>query len=125
MSAEQQQQEEKKDGGQGNEQINIKVVGSDGSEVFFKVKKSTTFDKIFKAYGDRVGRAPSNFRFMYDGDFITGDSTPAKVCLFFLFLVQVSNMCLECASSWIWKIMIQLKFYSSKLEVISNVDEYY
>jgi small ubiquitin-related modifier len=44
--------------------------------VYFKVKKTTTFKKIFEAYLQRVGKAPGSVRFMFDGQRVQAESTP-------------------------------------------------
>ena len=38
-----------------NEQLNIKVKAQDGSEIFFKIKKSTQLKKLMEAYCQRQG----------------------------------------------------------------------
>ena len=39
---------------QGNEHINLKVTGQDGSVVHFKIKKNTPLRKLMNAYCDRT-----------------------------------------------------------------------
>ena len=39
----------------GGEQLNIKVKAQDGSEIFFKIKKSTQLKKLMEAYCQRQG----------------------------------------------------------------------
>ncbi|KAJ2725695.1 SUMO protein smt3 [Coemansia sp. Benny D115] len=58
------------------EHINIKVVASDGSEVMFKIKRSTKLSKLMQAYCTRQGKAYGTVRFLADGDRINGDDTP-------------------------------------------------
>jgi hypothetical protein len=47
--------------------------------VFFKVKKTTAFKKIFDAYLQRVGKAPGSLRFMFDGARVQETATPAEL----------------------------------------------
>ncbi len=47
--------------------------------VFFKVKKTTAFKKIFDAYLQRVGKAPGSLRFMFDGARVQDNQTPAEL----------------------------------------------
>jgi small ubiquitin-related modifier len=57
---------------------NITVVLSDpaGEKIQFKVKKETKFQKVFDAYATRVGVPVKNFRFLFDGERVTGEHTP-------------------------------------------------
>ncbi|KAI1315235.1 hypothetical protein EDD11_001067 [Mortierella claussenii] len=61
------------------EHINLKVVGQDQSEVFFKIKRSTQLKKLMDAYCDRQGKAVSSVRFLYDGDRIQPTNTPNEL----------------------------------------------
>ena len=56
--------------------INLKVVGQDGSEVFFKIKKHTSLKKLVEAYCSRQGISSTAIRFLYDGHRIHPDQTP-------------------------------------------------
>jgi len=56
--------------------VGLKVVGQDGSEVFFKIKKHTPLRKLIDAYCSRQGQSTSTIRFLYDGRRIQPDSTP-------------------------------------------------
>lgn len=42
----------------------------------FKVKKTTKFSKIFKAFCDRKGVAVDSISFVYDGKRLNGDHAP-------------------------------------------------
>jgi hypothetical protein len=44
--------------------------------VFFKVKKTIVFKKIFDAYLQRVGKAPGTLRFVFDNIRILDNATP-------------------------------------------------
>ncbi|GJP42941.1 hypothetical protein CLOM_g2463 [Closterium sp. NIES-68] len=61
------------------EAITLKVVAQDGTEVSFKVKPKTKFSKLFQAYSDRKGFKLDTMRFLYHGDRVLGDNTPAEL----------------------------------------------
>ena len=48
----------------------------DGSEIYFKIKKSTKMQKVFDTYAGRKGFSASALRFLYDGSRIKSDDTP-------------------------------------------------
>lgn len=56
--------------------INLKVKTQDGNAVYFKVKKTTSLRKLMDAYCKRVGKSPSDVRFLFDGHRINNDDTP-------------------------------------------------
>ncbi|RXW19028.1 hypothetical protein EST38_g6820 [Candolleomyces aberdarensis] len=62
-----------------NATINIKVVSSTGEEVFFKIKRSTKLSKLQGAYASKVGKDVGSIRFLYDGERIQEDDTPASL----------------------------------------------
>ncbi|RKP08882.1 ubiquitin-related domain-containing protein [Thamnocephalis sphaerospora] len=64
---------------EGAEHINLKVVGSDQNEVFFKIKKTTQLRKLMEAYCERQGKAMSSVRFLYDGSRIQPENTPNEL----------------------------------------------
>ncbi|KAG0041872.1 Small ubiquitin- modifier 1 [Gryganskiella cystojenkinii] len=61
------------------EHINLKVVGSDQSEVFFKIKRSTQLKKLMEAYCDRQGKSLNSVRFLYDGERVQTTNTPNEL----------------------------------------------
>ncbi|RUS16778.1 ubiquitin-related domain-containing protein [Endogone sp. FLAS-F59071] len=67
---------EKKDGA---DHINLKVVGSDHNEVFFKIKRTTQLKKLMEAYCDRQGKTTNSVRFLYDGIRIQPTNTPNEL----------------------------------------------
>ncbi|KAI9268215.1 ubiquitin-related domain-containing protein [Phascolomyces articulosus] len=67
---------DKKEPTSGNEHINIKVVGGDNNEVFFKIKQSTPLRKLMDAYCERQGKSPGSVRFLYDGHRVLATDTP-------------------------------------------------
>ena len=63
-------------GGAQSEQLNIKVKAQDGTEIFFKIKKSTQLKKLMDAYCQRQGLSNNQCRFIFDGERIKDDDTP-------------------------------------------------
>ncbi|KAJ8092063.1 SUMO protein smt3 [Marasmius tenuissimus] len=63
----------------GNAPINVKVVSSQGDEVFFKIKRSTKLSKLQGAYASKVGKDVNSIRFLYDGARINDTDTPASL----------------------------------------------
>ena len=59
--------------------INLKVVNSEGNEVFFKIKKTTAVKKLMEAYCKRQGLINGSVRFSFDGTRLKDDATPASV----------------------------------------------
>jgi len=57
------------------EHLNIKV--TDGNnEVFFKIKRSTKFNKLMNAFCERQGKDPKATRFLFEGTKVKPDDTP-------------------------------------------------
>ena len=63
----------------GGEQLNIKVKAQDGTEIFFKIKKSTQLKKLMDAYCQRQGFSNNQCRFIFDGERIKDDDTPTTL----------------------------------------------
>ena len=61
------------------EKITLKVKLIDGSEVFFKLKKSTQLRKLMDAYCDRVGVAINSVDFFYGVFRISANHTPDQL----------------------------------------------
>jgi small ubiquitin-related modifier len=59
-----------------DEHIKLKVLGQDGNEIHFKVKKTTAMGKLKKSYAERVGVPVTNLRFLFDGRRIHDDESP-------------------------------------------------
>lgn len=57
-------------------QVNLKVVNAEGSEVFFKIKRSTLMKKLMDAYCKKSGMSRQQVRFLYDGKPLEDDKTP-------------------------------------------------
>ncbi|GJF00421.1 ubiquitin-like protein [Phanerochaete sordida] len=62
-----------------NAPINIKVTTQTGDEVFFKIKRNTKLSKLQGAYANKVGKDVNSIRFLYDGNRIQDDDTPASL----------------------------------------------
>mmetsp|Transcript_118886 Transcript_118886/g.167028 ORF Transcript_118886/g.167028 Transcript_118886/m.167028 type:complete len:87 (-) Transcript_118886:124-384(-) len=61
--------------------IQLKVKDQQGSEVQFKIKKTTPLRKLMDAYCSRLGLQASQVRFMVDGERIAADDTAEKLGL--------------------------------------------
>ena len=59
--------------------INIKVKAQDGTEIFFKIKRSTQLKKLMDAYCTRQGLSANQCRFIFDGERLKDDDTPDKL----------------------------------------------
>ena len=67
--------------GEQPQHIQLKVKDQQGSEVQFKIKKSTPLRKLMDAYCSRLGLQASQVRFMVDGERIAPDDTAEKLGL--------------------------------------------
>ncbi|KAJ3041045.1 hypothetical protein HDV00_009945 [Rhizophlyctis rosea] len=56
--------------------INLKVVGNDQSEISFKIKNTTPFQRLMDAYLQKTGQDKNAVRFLYQGTRIQADATP-------------------------------------------------
>merc|ERR1712046_68976 len=61
------------------DQINIKVKGPDGAEVFFKIKRKTQMKKLMDAYCYRSGQDPKSIHFLFEGERIQPTQTPDEL----------------------------------------------
>ena len=61
---------------QGSDTITLKVKDQAQAEMLFKVKKSTKMGKIMDAYAARMGVSVNSYRFTFDGQRLTPDTTP-------------------------------------------------
>ncbi|KDQ09582.1 hypothetical protein BOTBODRAFT_164723 [Botryobasidium botryosum FD-172 SS1] len=55
------------------------VTTQTNEEVFFKIKRSTKLSKPQGAYATNVGKDVSSIRFLYNGERINEDDTPASL----------------------------------------------
>ena len=60
-------------------QIAIKVVSQDGSEVYFKIKKTTQFRKLMDAFASRRQIKQSDIRFLFDGNRVQPEQTAEDI----------------------------------------------
>merc|ERR1711939_990468 len=60
-------------------QINIKVVGPANQEVHFRVKRTTALRKLMTAYCERQGQEMASLEFLFDGDRVRPENTPADL----------------------------------------------
>ena len=58
-----------------SEYVKIRVADASGTEIYFKVKRKTKFQKITDAYSKRNGMVPGSVRFTFDGNRIRMDDT--------------------------------------------------
>ncbi|KAJ3190043.1 Small ubiquitin- modifier 1 [Gaertneriomyces sp. JEL0708] len=59
--------------------INLKVVNQDGSEIAFKIKRSTPMQRLMDAYVAKTGQDKNSVRFLFDGQRINGHETPEEL----------------------------------------------
>lgn len=72
----------------------------DGNVVHFKAKRGTQFRKLMKAYCERQSFQPESVVFMYDGERLRGDQTPADVSISWLSSLAVwPTQCHLCKGS--------------------------
>ena len=62
-----------------DEPFNIDVVAQDGTVVKFRVRPQTVLSKLMDAYCNRMGVRSKDVRFLYDGQRIGSDVTPADL----------------------------------------------
>eukprot|EP00740_Mantoniella_antarctica_P006241 CAMPEP_0181363246 /NCGR_PEP_ID=MMETSP1106-20121128/8588_1 /TAXON_ID=81844 /ORGANISM="Mantoniella antarctica, Strain SL-175" /LENGTH=93 /DNA_ID=CAMNT_0023477555 /DNA_START=41 /DNA_END=322 /DNA_ORIENTATION=- len=70
------EQEDKKGDEEKGDHINLKVKDQDNSEVHFKVRQTTKFQKIFDAFCSRKALSSDSVRFLFDGQRINPNMTP-------------------------------------------------
>ena len=63
----------------GDPHINIKVKAQDGTEIFFKIKRTTQLKKLMDAYCTRQGLSINQCRFIFDGERLKDDDSPEKL----------------------------------------------
>jgi len=62
-----------------DENINIKCIDQSGREVFFKLKTTTPFSKMFDAYATKTKLHVAGLRFLFDGTRVNSSDTPEKL----------------------------------------------
>jgi small ubiquitin-related modifier len=55
----------------------LKVATQDGSEVHFKIKRTTQLKKLMAAFCERQGMSLQNARFSFEGRVLQEEDTPA------------------------------------------------
>lgn len=63
------------------DRITIQFIDQTGVSVFFKLKNSTPFEKVFNAYYSRTSRPAGSLRFFFDGVRVNPEDTPNKLQL--------------------------------------------
>ncbi|KAK9821724.1 hypothetical protein WJX81_005166 [Elliptochloris bilobata] len=61
------------------EHVNIKVKSQDGAVVCFKAKRTTQFRKLMKAYCERQGHPIDQVAFLFEGNRVREEMTPAEL----------------------------------------------
>jgi small ubiquitin-related modifier len=59
-----------------NTHINITVKTQNNESVQFKIKRTTPFKKVFKAFAEKQGKPEASLKFSFDGNRIEPDVTP-------------------------------------------------
>ncbi|PVU99814.1 hypothetical protein BB559_000391 [Furculomyces boomerangus] len=78
-SEKQDKKPEKQEAKTETEHINLKVVGADNQDIFFKIKKSTRLEKLMQAYCERTGCTMSSVRFLFEGQRLAPNNTPTEL----------------------------------------------
>jgi len=61
------------------DKINLTVVTQDGNEIFFKMKQSCPLGKLMNAFCNRQGVSMQSVRFLFDGQRLREQQTPAEL----------------------------------------------
>lgn len=59
--------------------INLKVKSQDGHEIHFRIKKTAGLKKLMTAYCERQSVDPNSIVFLFDGNRLRADQTPAEL----------------------------------------------
>ncbi|KAG8078881.1 hypothetical protein GUJ93_ZPchr0007g5221 [Zizania palustris] len=65
--------------GGGDAHINLKVNGQDGSELFFRIKRSTQLKKLMNAYCDHQSLDLRAIAFLFDDRMLRANQTPDEL----------------------------------------------
>ena len=94
--------------------MGLRLFLQDQSEVFFKIKKSTRFSKMFDAYCARQGIEKGSVRFLFEGERVSEEKTPEDVSI--CFLSSFSHV-----ASLVWKMgMSLMQWYSKQVDFKAN-----
>eukprot|EP00009_Paramoeba_aestuarina_P002702 CAMPEP_0201515710 /NCGR_PEP_ID=MMETSP0161_2-20130828/7208_1 /ASSEMBLY_ACC=CAM_ASM_000251 /TAXON_ID=180227 /ORGANISM="Neoparamoeba aestuarina, Strain SoJaBio B1-5/56/2" /LENGTH=94 /DNA_ID=CAMNT_0047912615 /DNA_START=80 /DNA_END=364 /DNA_ORIENTATION=+ len=55
------------------------VVAQDGAEIHFKIRRNTPLQKLFSSFCQRQGVQENQYKFLYDGQRLRGEQTPAQL----------------------------------------------
>ena len=66
-------------GAGGEDFINLKVKSAQHAEIWFRVKRTTALQKLMRAYCERNNQDPAGVVFLFDGERIRTDQTPADL----------------------------------------------
>ena len=64
-----------------SERFIIRVVGPDGDEIHFRIKPTTLLSRVKRVYCERLSVDQNAVRFLYDGQRIKSNATPADLGL--------------------------------------------
>ena len=71
------------------EHINLRVVDADASEISFKIKRTTPFQKMFDAYAQKKGVNVQNLRFNFDQERLDPGKTPNDMDMEEVFSINI------------------------------------
>ena len=63
------------------QRITLRIVGLNGKEIYFIVKKTARLRRVFKYYAEIVFMKVADFRFLFDGHRISENDTPEALGL--------------------------------------------
>ena len=61
--------------------ISLCVVSQDGTQVFFKIRRSTPLKKLMTAYCERKQLSPTSIRFLFEGQRVQDEQTPDTLAM--------------------------------------------
>ncbi|MFF1411638.1 small ubiquitin-related modifier [Streptomyces sp. NPDC058289] len=59
--------------------INVKVVGQDQAEIYFKIDRTVQLQKLMDSYCERQGKSRSSVRFLFDGTRVQPTNTATQL----------------------------------------------
>lgn len=65
---------------EGGDKLLVRFRDQNGGEVIFHMKPTTKLEKAMNAYSAKVEREVTTLRFLFDGQRVLEDDTPASVC---------------------------------------------
>ncbi|GJR29482.1 RNA-directed DNA polymerase, eukaryota [Tanacetum coccineum] len=97
--------------------INLKVKGQDGSEVFFRIRRSTQLKKLMIAYCDRKAVELNLIVFLFDGRFLRGEDTAHELKMKEGDEIYAMH---RLTGGGLW-VMIELESAKTKLNLMNHV----